>query len=203
MKSKNEIKLNEKLETMPTFVREYILSIETSTSVQTRLAKLHDLNTFFTYLRERVHIQAITIEVLSMIDELDIDEFMHYLSNRLVDGKVHSTTNQTKSRYLSNIRMFYDFLYRRRYTDNNPTVYVKNPKITNKEKDTLDSEERKKLLEFARNYKSNKITRLTPAIQFRDYMIIKFLLSTGVRISELVNLDTNDINVDMELMKLK
>lgn len=195
-------KLNEQLENMPGFYREYILSIETSSTVKTLIAKNYDLNNFFKYLENYFKVKEINVDVLGKVSEKNIDEFLHYLSCRTVNGKTITCDNLGKSRYLSSIRSLYTFLFDRGYIKSNPASNVKNPKYRRREKDMLTDDEKFFLLDITKNYVPNKTNAYTQVVNDRNYCMVFVLLTTGLRVSELVNLDIEDYNSSQNTLKI-
>ena len=88
-------------------------------------------------------------------------------------------------RELSALRMFYKYLDRENVTHSNPTLGVRAPKAVRTLPKTLDADQVSRLLQ------------IDPADIFavRDYAIMELLYSSGLRLSELVGLDINDLDL--------
>ena len=94
-------------------------------------------------------------------------------------------------RELSAIRSFFNFLLKNQLTDNNPGQYIKAPKNTRKLPKTLDVDQIKSLLEAGAN----------STIEIRDLAMFELFYSSGIRLSELAQLNLTDIDLtDKTLM---
>ena len=87
---------------------------------------------------------------------------------------------------MTSIRTFYDYLMKRGTIKDNPIDGISSPKIGKYLPDVLTVDEVNKLLEFKPN---NNYT-------FRDKCILELLYSSGLRISELVSLKFENLNLD-------
>ena len=93
----------------------------------------------------------------------------------------------TLSRKIAAIRTFYRFLYRERIIDSNPANSVHSPKRSKTLPRFLSNEEIEQIL--------NNIKIDTPA-GFRNRVILELLYATGMRVSELSNLNFGNLNLD-------
>ncbi len=133
----------------------------------------------------------------------DISKFIEYLKNRDVlkvnkddiRGYVKSISaneRTSQSRKLSSLRTFFEFLVRKGYLSVSPMDGVEGPKLGRYLPDVLSVEEVDKLIEIE---PSDDFT-------FRNRTILELLYSTGLRISELVGLKLENVNLDMALIKV-
>lgn len=140
--------------------------------------------------------------------EIDLDEYKVFLDHKQiinydVDYKIIREyieylnklkyKSSTISRRISALKSFYNFLYKKNYISSNPMVLVKSPK-------------REKLL--PKFLYINEIEELlgTPdnSIQgIRDHFIMELLYSTGIRVSELVNIKISDIDFKNRTIRIK
>ena len=93
----------------------------------------------------------------------------------------------TIARKTASIRTFYKYLYRERYIDSNPAVSLSAPKRPKSLPKFLTPDEVEKIL--------NNVKIDTPA-GFRNRVILELLWATGMRISELSNLNFGDLNLE-------
>jgi integrase/recombinase XerC len=106
----------------------------------------------------------------------DVEGFMQYLSaNRM--------TGVTRVRKLAAIRKFFTFLEENRILAANPAHTVKGARREEKEPNILYKEQYKALLFEASD-------------NIRDYTIIQTFLQTGIRLSELVSLRVEDVDLE-------
>lgn len=199
------------LEELPPFAARYFHGVEEVTSTRTRLAYAYDLRVFFNWLYENrpaictVPMRELTVDVLDRIKRDDILDYLSYCSYYERDGKELSNQERAKSRKLATIRSFYNFFFQSEMIMTNPPSLVKTPKIHEKEIIRLDAnevavlldqvEEGEKLTKSEAYY--HKITRE------RDLAILTLLLGTGIRVSEFVGLNINDIDYDNDRIKVR
>jgi len=93
----------------------------------------------------------------------------------------------TIARKTASIRTFYKFLFREKYTDTNPAISLSAPKRPKPLPKFLTPEEVEQIL--------NNVKIDTPA-GFRNRVILELLWATGMRVSELSNLNFGDINLE-------
>lgn len=111
---------------------------------------------------------------------IDIVEFLNYLSSRSFSGV-------TRSRKLAALRKFFTFMKDNNFISGNPANTVKSPVKEEKDPEILYKNEYKALLFEASG-------------DPRDYAILQTFLQTGVRVSELVNLKLEDIDLTNKLL---
>ena len=114
------------------------------------------------------------------VDFNKLREYLHFIQR--FDYKKTTIARKTAS-----IRTFYKYLFRERYIDSNPAVSLSAPKRPKSLPKFLTPNEVEKIL--------NNIKIDTPA-GFRNRVILELLWATGMRISELSNLNFGDLNLD-------
>ena len=122
---------------------------------------------------------------LDNISCIDVDfnklrEYLHFIQR--FDYKKTTIARKTAS-----IRTFYKYLFRERYIDSNPAISLSAPKRPKSLPKFLTTDEIEKIL--------NNIKIDTPA-GFRNRVILELLWATGMRVSELSNLNFGDLNID-------
>ena len=117
-------------------------------------------------------------------------EKVDYLTLRkyLAALKEKQLVNRTVNRRLSSLRSFFKFLTREGYIKNNPTLILSSPKQEKHLPQFLTEEEVVKLIEsvFSKGAKNER--------PLRDRAILETFYSTGIRISELVGLNVDDMD---------
>lgn len=199
---KNIIKLRELLSILPYFCREYFVGIEMKTSTLTRINYANDLKIFFIYLLVHVpyfknkELESISLEDLEKITSTDIEYFLSYLSNYELDGKTYSNKENGKARKLSTIRSLFNFFYKKDKLSKNITTKVSIPKIHEKDIIRLDNNEINDLISTIENTNLNSEFQnsYNEKTKLRDLAIIYLLLGTGIRASECVGLNMDDID---------
>ncbi len=99
---------------------------------------------------------------------------------------------KTMCLYISSLRSFHKFLYKKSYMGTNPMLLIKNPKLEKRTPKFLTKED----LSIIFNSIDDSI------LGIRNKLIIEILYSTGVRVSELINIDLLDINHDEKTIKV-
>ncbi len=208
-------KTSELLEMLPQYCTSFINSIYENTMPRSRLGYLQDVRVFFLFLKEKnplvkdIPLKEIPVEILDQLDQEDILEFLRYLEGYSIDGKQYSNGPAGKKRKLASIRALYKFLTTTKgYINNNPAIKVVTPTVKEKQIRTLDNDERKALFKVIEDEiktaekkygqtskeEMNMKTRQAPAIAKRNKAIIYLFLGSGMRISELVGIDLENIN---------
>ena len=154
------------------------LTIEKRASQYTVKSYKRDLNCLSNYCESKS---------ISLWTDLKQTDIRSYMASRHRQG-LSSTSLQ---RELSAIRSFFNFLLKNQLTDNNPGQYIKAPKKTRKLPKTLDVDQIKSLLEAGAN----------STIEIRDLAMFELFYSSGIRLSELAQLNLTDIDLtDKSLM---
>ena len=202
----NQKKIIEELNYFPGFVHDFLVSIENNTSSLTRINYLTDLKLFFNYLSNILskNSNKISLTDIDKIKSRDIERFLSYISYFEKDGKVHINKEKGKARKLSAIRSLFKFLFKSDLISSNVVSKISTPKIHEKEIVRLDPDEVAKLLDEAetpenltkREISYNKKTKE------RDVAMLTLFLGTGIRISECVGLNINDINLNDNSFKI-
>ena len=193
-------KLRELLLELPEICYDFFIAIEPRTSMLTRLNYAHDLKLFFYFLKQSLQefskpTTDITIYDIKKIQAQHIEMFMEFLSLYEIDGKVRKNGNNGKKRKLSTLRSFYRYLHRHKYIKNDVTSVVDLPKIKEKPIIRLTGEEIVRLLNSVET--GDKLTKREKSYhkytKLRDVALLSLLLGTGIRISECLGIDIEDI----------
>ena len=200
-------KLRKIVATMPDFCIDYFIGIEQNSSALTRLNYATDLNLFFHFLSTEIlskPIKQIELIDLNTIKARDIELFLSYLTDFNKDGKNYQNGERGKARKLSAVRSLFKYLYNNNLLSQDVSSKVKTPKIHTKPIVYLEPNEVVKLLNESeqsselspRENAFNKITCV------RDTALLSLFLGTGIRVSECVGLNINDIDFDNNAFKI-
>ena len=198
-----DMKLREKCKELPAFVSTFFRGIEATTSARTRMAYAFDLKIFFTYLKNETGLggnKEITQYHISILDKVTptiIQDYMDYLKVYNNEQDVECTNSERGlMRKLSSLRSMYKYFYRMEMIKNNPASIIQMPKLHDKEIVRLDKDEVEELLDEVES--GNKLTKqqqnFHDKTKVRDLAIVTLLLGTGIRVSECVGLDLNDVD---------
>ena len=144
--------------------------------------KANSANTRESYLRD-------TLNYLAYLSEIDITP--EQADERDIQGYVDRLQDMNRSptiisRNLASVRCFYKFLIYKGLLDQNPAKGIKLSKAEKKLPQVLQGEEIEQLLSQP---------DITEPKGCRDKAMLELLYATGIRASELINLDINDINL--------
>lgn len=114
------------------------------------------------------------------------------LVSYMLDLKNEGKSKSTVNRKLASLRSFYGFLQNRGVIQENPTESIRSPKIARKEIRYLTEEEVIRLLE----------TPDDSVMGERDRAMLETLYATGVRVSELIEIRLEDLNLHMGFVAL-
>lgn len=212
MNIENTLKMREVAATLPRFCRDFFRGIEPTTSARTRLAYAYDLRVFFEFLHENNPVCAkmdITEFPLSLLDDImpvDIEEYLEYLSyynNK--EGKEITNDERGKSRKLASLRSFYNYFFRLELIERNPAALVKMPKLHDKEIIRLEPDEVAILLDTVEqgDKLTEKQAKFHEKTKVRDLALLTLLLGTGIRVSECVGLNLEDVDFQSNGIKTR
>lgn len=202
---KNILKLRKLLKELPPFAKDYFRAIGTTTSSRTRISYAYDLKVFFQYLlNENPDFQGCAMEdfqvdVLDQLQPTDIEEYQEYLQVYQSQDTGLENTNGERGikRKISSLRSFYAYYYKRGRIQTNPSLLVDMPKLHDKPIVKLDPDEVAALLDYI-EHAGDTLTGQKKAYyektKERDLAIFTLMLGTGLRVSECVGLDVEDID---------
>lgn len=198
----NVNKLRELLNEFPRFSKDFFRGIEQASSTNTRIGYAYDIRTFFRFLLAANpslggDISKITLETLNSLEPVDIEEYLEYLKLYTYDGKTFSNDERGIHRKLASLRKFFLYYQKRERLTNNPTTVVDMPKLHDREIIRLDSGEVAELLDLVENAGNNLTGRKKSFYEknkLRNIAIFTLFLGTGIRVSECVGLDIEDID---------
>ena len=199
----NILKLREVLKTLPPFCRDYFRAMDPVTTTNTRISYAYDIRIFFQFLLDEnpafknYSLKDFTVDVLDQLKAVDIEEYLEYLKVYKNGEKTETNGERGMKRKLSALRSFYAYYFKHEFIKTNPTVLVDVPKIHDKSIIRLDSDEVALLLDHIEHC-GDELTGQKRAYyektKERDLAIVTLLLGTGIRVSECVGLDVEDID---------
>lgn len=196
-------KLRTLLKELPPFCTEYFRGIEPRTSTRTRIAYAYDLSVFFDFLKKENPIFSkmdrmdFRLEHLDQLTVTDLEEYMEYLKYRFNENN-KEVINKERGimRKISSLKSFYNYFFRVEKIKTNPAALVQLPKLHDKEIIRLDIDEVAMLLDEVEQ--GDNLTDRQKAYhdrtKVRDLALLTLLLGTGIRVSECVGLDIDDVD---------
>ena len=138
-----------------------------------------------------------TIDVLDQVKALDLEEYQEYLKVYQAGDKTETNGERGLKRKISALRSFYAYFYKREMIETNPTVLIDVPKIHDKNIIRLDTDEVALLLDYIEHCGDTLTGQKRvyyEKTKERDLAIVTLLLGTGIRVSECVGLDIEDVD---------
>ena len=185
------------LKTLPPLVREFASykSVIQNASEKTISEYLLDLRTFFRFMLarerkikfesedfEKIDVSIIDLDYIKHITQEDIYEFLMY-----ADG-TRKNLAAAKARKLSALKGFFKYLHvKRMMIDENPVINIETPKRKEALPKFLSIKESLLLLDAVKNDRESKS-------RVRDFAIVTLFLNCGMRVSELVGINLNDVD---------
>lgn len=148
------------------------LELERNYSNNTSLSYVKDVTLFSNFIKKD----------LLLVDKLDIEKYIRSLNK----------SSKTISHVISSLKSFYNYYMRMGNIKSNPTDEIDRPKIEKKIPEFLTLEEVSSLLNFEVNNE----------FEARNKAILELLYSSGLRISELTNLELSNIDLDECLVRV-
>lgn len=201
--TKYELKLRELMKKLPKFTSSFFISMESGTAARTRVAYAYDLITFFDYLQqnnpivEKMNVRDIPVSLLDELRPMDIEEYLFHLRVYEKDGVAHTNDERGIKRKLASLRSFYNYYFKNEMIDTNPAVKVDMPKIHDKTITRLDVDEVAQLLDEVESGENLTKRQKTwhERTKTRDLALLSLMLGTGIRVSECVGLDLDDVDL--------
>ena len=199
----NTLKLRQVLATLPPFCKDYFRAIDTTTTAKTRISYAYDIRIFFQFLLDenpafKDHSMTdFTVDVLDQIKAVDLEEYQEYLKLYQSGDKTETNGERGLKRKISALRSFYAYYYKREMIHTNPTVLIDVPKIHEKSIIRLDTDEVAMLLDYIEHCGDTLTGQkrvFYEKTKERDLAIVTLLLGTGIRVSECVGLDIEDVD---------
>lgn len=157
------------------------LKIEKSLSINSVDAYLHDVQLLVRYLElENKNILPVDLKLN------DIENFIAYLHDL-------GLSDRSQARIISGLKAFYKFLLTEDYIKEDPTTLLEGPKLSKKLPDTLSFEEIETLIGALDLSKDENV---------RNKAMLETLYSSGLRVSELINLQISNIFFDSEFIRV-
>ena len=148
-------------------------------SAATIRAYATDIQQFILFLHEN----NVSIHYPAEVQKIDVMEYLSALAKRELTGLA-------RARKMSAIREYFRFLEGVGIISKSPTIGIETPKREKNGRQVLRSDEYTKMLSLA-------------GANPRDYAVLQVFLQTGIRVSELANLRTGDIDFVKPAIKVR
>lgn len=201
-------RVNELLEAMPSFAWKFFSHLKTQgSSSLTCIQYAYDMKRFFDYLNSAgtfKNLKMNTCTASDILDALTIEDIQEYIKDNeyyytnTADGKQikHMSSPSVIARRVSCLRSFYKYYYRIGDITNNLSDLIDVPKIPDKVIRVMDRDQVARILAAVKDTDGLSEAELKRhnKIITRDYAIMMLFFGTGLRVSELVGIDTIDVD---------
>lgn len=163
-------------------VKDFIhyLTIEKGLAQNTLVSYERDLKSYMKYIRK--------VEQIQNWNDVRRMNIVHFLAKLKEDGK----SSKTIARHIASIRSFHQFLLRDKQCEQDPTVHIDSPQPERTLPKVLSMEEVEAFMDA---------TKADDALGLRDRAMIEIMYATGMRVSELINLDISDLHSTMGFVR--
>lgn len=162
------------------------LTVERGLSEHTVSSYRRDLRRYIEFLRTR------GIDRVGSVDEAAVRSFVASVSAGVYGPEERPYTASTVARALSSVRSLHRFLQREGVIEHDPSRDVKRPRLPSRLPRPLTVKEVERLLESEPD---------TDGRELRDRAILEMLYGAGLRISELVGLDVDDVDLETSAVR--
>jgi len=156
------------------------LIVEKGSAKNTIMAYERDLKSYLHYL--------INVESVHSLNDVQRVHIVHFLRFLKEQGK----SSKTLARHIASVRAFHQFLLRAKATNQDPSVQIETPRLERSLPNVLSLQEVEILLN-------------TPNTQdhfgIRDKAMLELLYATGIRVSELIGLEIDNIQLTMGFVR--
>ena len=192
----------EVLKELPEVCSEFIHAIDATTQPLTRYAYACDLKIFCEFLVNEIPKfsdqtpASLTCADFDDVMARDIHSYLEYLGFYIKNDEERSNAELGKMRKLSSLRSFYEFLFKNEYVQSDVSKLVDMPKRHEKPIIRLEIDEVARLLDSVESGDglSDRQKHYNEHTRMRDQAILTLFLGTGIRVSELVGLNIEDLD---------
>lgn len=151
------------------------------------LEKKYSKNTIVSYQNDLSKFKEYFIKEKKSLKSLDNNDLKAY-----VQSINKSMSAKSVSRNISTLKSFYKFLMIEKYVNKSPLTNVVNPKVKKELPKVLSEEEVIKLLDF----------QINDNYGYRNKAMLELMYSSGLRVSELINLKMTDVDLELEVVRI-
>lgn len=158
----------------------HFLVVEKGLAQNTIVSYKRDLNSYLQYIKK--------VEMINDLNDVTRVQIIQFLAFLKDEGR----SSKTLARHVASIRAFHQFLLREKVVDQDPTVHIESPKMEQNLPKVLSLAEVETLLDFPK-----KDTHFG----LRDKAMLELLYATGIRVSELISLNSGNVHLTMGFVR--
>ncbi len=172
----------------------HYLALEKNASPHTCRCYRKDLEGFEEFLKSSgMYLNPSGGVEIEKVDRMAIRKYMSFLHRKNKKSSI--------ARKISTLRSFFKFLIREQVISSNPAKSVSTPKVEKTLPTTLSVDEAFRLMESPQNI-PEKASEMSKESRVRDRAILELLYSSGLRVSELVGLNSNQLDSDLGIVRV-
>ena len=152
--------------------------------------KNYSINTIDSYRRDIEKFLVYMNEEDYTLQSVDVTLIRNFLAREMIDR----VSKRSNARRIVSLRRFYDYLVKEKVVVNNPFHIIATPKVDRKLPEVLYAEDLNKLLTLNSERKD--------FLMERDQAMLELLYASGIRVSELVNLTLQNVNIKERTMRI-
>jgi len=178
------------------FVQRFVsyLALEKNASPHTCRGYRKDLEGFEDFLKSAgMYLSPAGTVEIEKVDRMAIRKYISFLHRKNKKSSI--------ARKISTLRSFFKYLIRERVILSNPAKSVSAPKVEKTLPTTLTVDEAFRLMESPKTI-PQKSSDLSRGNGLRDRAILELLYSSGLRVSELVGLNLNQLDLDLGIVRV-
>lgn len=160
----------------------HYLSIEKGLANNSIEAYLRDISRFFMFINDELKMDV------SQIESISKEHLLKYFKQINIEG----LSKRTQARYIASLKSYFRFLIREAVIKKDPTDIIDTPKKDKKLPDYLSIDEIERLLQSI---------DVTTTLGYRDRTMLEITYGAGLRVSELLSLKTEDINLELGFIR--
>lgn len=158
----------------------HYLLVEKGLAKNTIISYERDLKSYLKYLKSEEKLAS-----LENVQRMQIVQFLGFLKKQ---GK----SSKTLARHIASIRAFHQFLLREKAVGHDPSVHIETPQMERSLPKVLNMQEVETLLDFPET---------KDHFGLRDKAMLELLYATGIRVSELIGLNSGDVHLTMGFVR--
>ncbi len=168
-------------------VQRYLLSldIEVEASENTIAAYRNDLTQLLTFLMRYRTADGQRVTNWEQVTPAIVQDYLFNLRQR-------DYASSTVARKVAAVKSFFDYMFNRGIIQEDPAALLESPKVKKHVPHTISHDDVERLLAAPKQYR-------TPQA-IRDSALLEVLYATGMRVTELVNLNVADLNLDAKIL---
>lgn len=205
LNQKMTLRLREIMKELPSFTTSFFIAMENNSTILTRVNYAADLRIFFQFLVREIpcfegrKVTELKQEELGRVTVDDLYLFLDYLNlytSADNDEKFIENHERGKARKIACLRSFFKHYYKKGVLEKNICELLDTPKLHEKAIIRLEPDEVADLLDIVENGSqlTDKQKQYHKKNVKRDVAILTLFLTTGIRVSELVSINIEDVD---------